>query len=111
MLGAWFGTPLGRYLLAREQAWFDRTVADIFGFHAIQLGVPGVDLLRENRITHKLRVAHLGEPDPADGWRLPDRHEPEAYSEWVRDRLDDGARLVGGCCGTTPGHIAAIALR
>jgi len=52
--------------------------------------------------------AHLGEPDSVTGWRLPDRHEPEAYSEWIRDRLCDGARLVGGCCGTTPEHIAAI---
>ena len=33
-LAEWFATPLGHYLLAREQAYFDRTVADIFGFHA-----------------------------------------------------------------------------
>ncbi|TMI05119.1 MAG: SAM-dependent methyltransferase, partial [Betaproteobacteria bacterium] len=31
-LAAWFATPLGRYLLEREQAYFDRTLADIFGF-------------------------------------------------------------------------------
>src|SRR5258708_2151461 len=31
----WFTTPLGRYLLSREQAYFDRTVADIFGFLAL----------------------------------------------------------------------------
>src|SRR5437870_11736672 len=30
-LSDWFTTPLGRYLLAREQAYFDRTLADIFG--------------------------------------------------------------------------------
>ena len=28
-------------LLGREQAYFDRTVADIFGFHAIQIGLRG----------------------------------------------------------------------
>jgi hypothetical protein len=39
-LAQWFATPLGQYLLGREQAWFDRTVADIFGFHAIQIGLP-----------------------------------------------------------------------
>src|SRR5436190_16588461 len=59
----WFQTPLGQYLLEKERAYLDDVTPDIFGFHAIQLGMPGVDLLRENRITHKLRVAHLGEPD------------------------------------------------
>jgi S-methylmethionine-dependent homocysteine/selenocysteine methylase len=55
--------------------------------------------------------AHLGEPDPVTGWKLPVRHEPERYSGWINRRLDEGARLVGGCCGTTPAHIAAIARR
>lgn len=46
----WLQTPPGRYLLAREQAFYDAAVADIFGFNALQLGLPGVDLLRECRI-------------------------------------------------------------
>lgn len=53
--------------------------------------------------------AHLGEPDPISGWRLPDHHDPERYADWMRGRLGEGARLVGGCCGTTPDHIAALA--
>jgi methionine synthase I (cobalamin-dependent) len=27
----------------------------------------------------------------------------------VRDYVGRGARIVGGCCGSTPEHIAAIA--
>jgi homocysteine S-methyltransferase len=27
----------------------------------------------------------------------------------VRGYVDRGARIVGGCCGSTPEHIAAIA--
>ncbi len=46
----WFQSPLGHYLLEREQACFDRMVADIFGFNAVQLGLPQVDFLRKNRI-------------------------------------------------------------
>lgn len=53
--------------------------------------------------------AHLGEPDPVDGWRLPEHHEPGRYAAWIAGRLPEGARLVGGCCGTTPDHIAALA--
>jgi hypothetical protein len=45
-LADWFTTPLGRYLLAREQAYFDQTVADIFGFHALQIGLPDCRSLR-----------------------------------------------------------------
>lgn len=46
----WFETPLGQHLLAREQAWFDDTVSDLFGFNALQLGLTQFDFLRSNRI-------------------------------------------------------------
>ena len=49
----WFETPPGRYLLAWEQAEFDRAVGDIFGYHALQLGLPELDTLRANRMPHK----------------------------------------------------------
>jgi len=44
------------YLLAREQAWFDRTVADIFGFHAIQIGLPECPFLDQSRIAARWTV-------------------------------------------------------
>lgn len=53
-------SELGRYLLEREQAYFDRAVADVFGFHAVQLGLPEVDFLRANRIPWQCRVAASG---------------------------------------------------
>jgi SAM-dependent methyltransferase len=49
-LADWLRTPLGQYLLAREQAWFDRTVTDIFGFQAIQIGLPGCPFLAQSRV-------------------------------------------------------------
>jgi SAM-dependent methyltransferase len=53
----WFSEPLGTYLLERERAWLDTVVPDIFGYHAIQLGLPQFDLLRESRIVHRVSVA------------------------------------------------------
>src|SRR5262249_6850104 len=53
--------------------------------------------------------AHLGAPDKVSGWRLPERQDPAGYAAWMYKRILEGARLVGGCCGTTPDHIAAIA--
>jgi methionine synthase I (cobalamin-dependent) len=35
--------------------------------------------------------------------------DPEMLAEHVRDYVDRGVRVVGGCCGSTPEHIAAIA--
>jgi len=62
-LADWLETPLGRYLLAREQAWFDRTVADIFGFQAVQIGLPGCEFLAQSRVTSHWNV---GAEAPAD---------------------------------------------
>lgn len=53
----WFLSPLGAYLLEREQAWLDGVTPDIFGFHAVQLGLPEIDLLRESRIVHRVTVS------------------------------------------------------
>jgi S-methylmethionine-dependent homocysteine/selenocysteine methylase len=55
--------------------------------------------------------AHLGEPDPVTGWRLPVEHDTESYAAWSIGCAHLGARLLGGCCGTTPAHIEAIARR
>jgi SAM-dependent methyltransferase len=55
-LAEWFATPLGRYLLGREQAYFDRTVADIFGFHAVQIGLPTCPFLAQSRIPSRWSV-------------------------------------------------------
>ena len=59
----WLATPLGQYLLEKEQAYLDDVTPDIFGFHALQLGMPSVDLLRESRIAHRMRIADTATPD------------------------------------------------
>ena len=59
----WFETPPGRYLLEWEQAEFDRTVGDLFGYHALQLGLPEYDLLSESRIAHRVKLAPWGNVD------------------------------------------------
>jgi 5-methyltetrahydrofolate--homocysteine methyltransferase len=41
-----------------------------------------------------------------DRWVYP--HTPEEMAERLAELLDAGARMVGGCCGTTPAHVAAF---
>jgi SAM-dependent methyltransferase len=49
----WLKTPPGRYLLDWENAQFERVVADMFGYHALQLGLPDLQSLRANRMAHR----------------------------------------------------------
>ena len=52
-LGAWLQTAPGRYLLEWEQDRLDHAVTDVFGFHALQLGMPELEGLRANRMPHR----------------------------------------------------------
>jgi len=49
----WLTTPPGAYLLGWERLRFDEAVSDVFGYHALQLGLPELDALQANRMPHK----------------------------------------------------------
>ena len=53
--------------------------------------------------------ANLGVPDPLTGFRRSEETSPQRFAAHTKDWLGAGARLVGGCCGTTPDHIREIA--
>lgn len=49
-LNEWFITPQGGYVLVREQKFFDHALSDMFGYNALQLGLPEHDFLRGSRM-------------------------------------------------------------
>lgn len=49
----WFQTPPGQYVLDWERAQFDAALADVFGYHALQMGLPDIDALSANRMPHR----------------------------------------------------------
>lgn len=57
LLDQWLATPPGQMLLDWEQAQLDRVVADMFGYHAVQLGWPRLQALRANRMPHRWLLA------------------------------------------------------
>ena len=61
----WLETPPGAYLLNWESTQFDQTVSDIFGYHALQLGLPALDALLVNRMPHKWLALEGAPPRPA----------------------------------------------
>ena len=52
--------------------------------------------------------ANSGFPEYRDG-RYIYRSTPEYFASMAADMASAGANLIGGCCGTTPEHIRAIA--
>ncbi|GAF80589.1 unnamed protein product, partial [marine sediment metagenome] len=51
--------------------------------------------------------ANAGVPELVGGQTVF-REAPQDTAGRVKDLLEAGANIVGGCCGTTPAHIAAI---
>jgi SAM-dependent methyltransferase len=49
----WLQTPPGQALLKWEQTQLDIAVADVFGYHALQLGTPQIAALQANRMPHQ----------------------------------------------------------
>jgi methionine synthase I (cobalamin-dependent) len=82
------------------------------------IGINCVPAERLARDLERLRAAapgvplaaygNLGLPEDTRGWRFSDELSPEAYAEEASRWLGIGARIVGGCCGTTPEHTRAV---
>jgi S-methylmethionine-dependent homocysteine/selenocysteine methylase len=57
--------------------------------------------------------ANTFEPIDPEQKTVHDRHDldPQAYAAHVEGWIAAGARIVGGCCGTMPEHIALLRQR
>jgi S-methylmethionine-dependent homocysteine/selenocysteine methylase len=77
--------------------------------------VPATDTLRFVRAIAATGVptgayANAGSPTDGIGWAGSDPVVgPRRYAELARGWVQAGARVVGGCCGTGPAHIRALA--
>ena len=65
VLHEWFQTPPGQYLLDWERAQFDAALVDVFGYHALQIGLPDIDALAANRMPHRWLALTTPPPGPA----------------------------------------------
>ena len=64
-LSSWLDSPSGEYVRQWEQERLDTLTADIFGFNAMQIGLPQIDALRANRMPNKWLTDTLV-PRPAE---------------------------------------------
>ncbi len=54
---------------------------------------------------------NLGQPEARTGFARDGSTDPVAFANAFGDWLAQPAVIVGGCCGTTPAHIAALSAR
>jgi len=100
------GATVEHFCAAMEQAG-----ADLVGANC---GAGPLELLkvvqRLSAVTDKpiAAYANSGFPEYRDG-RYIYRATPDYFAAMAEEMVAAGAGLVGGCCGTTPEHIAAIA--
>jgi len=106
--------PLGLPILASLHAWPEDLAAaarELAGAGAAALGAnclpgmaPALDLARRLRAATDLPLLIK----PAAGLPGNPPEGPEAFERAVPELLALGVRLLGGCCGATDAHVAAL---
>jgi SAM-dependent methyltransferase len=89
-------SPPGQYVLRWEQTHLDRAVADIFGYHAVQLGMPEIDTLAENRMPLRLLVSEGVSDRVVENASQPGDGSPQGAGSPHADRSPQGDRLPEG---------------
>jgi 5-methyltetrahydrofolate--homocysteine methyltransferase len=84
--------------------------ADILGSNCgngVGQMVPLIDEFRRETDKPLLVHANAGAPQLVDGQTVF-QQSPEDFAAKVGDLIEAGAKILGGCCGTTPEHIQAM---
>lgn len=70
--------------------------------------VPIIEKMAEYATVPLIAKPNAGLPE-LDGMETVYRMEPEEFARTGKKLIEAGASMVGGCCGTTPAHIQALA--
>lgn len=110
----WLHTAQGQVVLDWQQVRFDAVVADIFGYNAVQVGLPSHAFLAASRISHCFTLASQGEADLlGEAFALPlasgsmdlvvlphvlefSRHPHQVLREVERVLVPEGSVLISG---------------
>ena len=80
---------MGQVLLEWEQRHLDGAVADVFGFHALQLGLPQLAALQANRMPHRWLAVESARDDEDVG-----AVAPVAVNDVTVERAPEPARVA-----------------
>ena len=78
----------------------DKDIASVFVMHTpVDVTGPGLEIVRKNWPGTFGAYAHSSRAN---------RLAPQQYLEYARGWREQGARIIGGCCGTRPEHVRAL---
>ena len=79
----------------------DKDIAAIFIMHTpVDDTGPGLEIVKKNWTGTFGAYAHFP--------RAVGRMDPQRYLEYAKGWSEQGARIIGGCCGTSPDHIRVL---
>ena len=91
----------GESLQDAMDAISDKDVASVFIMHTpVDDTGPGLEIVRKDWTGIFGAYAHF----PRDAGTM----DPQRYLEYAKGWSEQGARIIGGCCGTGPDHIRAL---
>lgn len=92
---------LGAQVIGANCSVGPRGIAEMIGRYRVACDKRGITTLPISA------MPNAGYPE-SRGERLIYPATPEYFADYARRFVEAGARLIGGCCGTTPVHIAAM---
>jgi S-methylmethionine-dependent homocysteine/selenocysteine methylase len=99
------GEPLGDALSAARDAGADAVLVNCLPPSRVAACLPR---LRDSGLPFGV-YANLGAPTGGPDGARSEQRTPAAFAEDARAWRDAGCRVIGGCCGTTPAHVHALA--
>jgi homocysteine S-methyltransferase len=84
--------------------------ADVLGANCSVGPVPMLEVIQQMAVLARMPISaqpNAGFPTLVDG-RYLYLSSPDHMAVYARKMVEAGAALIGGCCGTTPAHVAAI---
>ena len=97
----------GEILQDAMDAIQDKDIASVFIMHTpVDDTGPGLEIVQKNWSGTFGAYAHF----PGHGGPNPSANalDPQQYLEYAKGWSKQGARIIGGCCGTGPDHIRAL---
>ena len=80
------------FLNCSQASYITAALGELTGQHEMPIGAYAQGAVYEGR-----------------GWDFQESMSPDEYLDYAKEWAALGARVIGGCCGTTPEHIRALA--
>jgi S-methylmethionine-dependent homocysteine/selenocysteine methylase len=106
-----FGTLLGGEPLGEVVREVEKYDPIFLGINCVAPSIATKALRTLKSVTHKSLSVYAqgaGAPDDAQGWQFAEENTLDNYMKHVKHWIEEGAQIIGGCCGTSPTYIERL---